>query len=80
MTPGTITIDAVKKAQLNDNFIKAILASKLKTFKHTDGVHFKVSPQHGDTRLVLPTNLLDSLIVSKQFSVLGLHHSKTRIC
>jgi hypothetical protein len=80
VTPGTITIDAVKKAQLKHNFIKTILASKLKTFKHIDRVLFKVSPQHGDTRLVLPTNLLDSLIVSKHFSVLGLHHSKTRIC
>jgi hypothetical protein len=79
VTPGTITIDAVKKAQLNDNFIKAILSPKLKTFKYIEGVLFKVSPQHGDTCLVLPTNILHSLIVSKHFSVLGLHHSKTRI-
>jgi len=76
ITPGTVTIDTIKKAQLADTFVKTIKASKLKTFKQIDGVLFKVSPQNGETCLVLPTNLLDSLIVSKHFSVLGLHHSK----
>jgi hypothetical protein len=79
ITPGTVTIDTIKKAQQVDTFVKMLKISKLKTFKQIDGVLFKVSPQRGETQLVLPTNLLDSLIVSKHFSVLGLHHSKTRI-
>jgi hypothetical protein len=79
ITPGTVTIDTIKKAQQADTFVKMLKTSKLKTFKQIDGVLFKVSPQRGETRLVLPTNLLDSLIVSKHFSVLGLYHSKTRI-
>ncbi len=79
VTPGTVTIDTIKKAQHADSFVKSLKMSKVKTFKQIDGVLFKVSPQRGETRLVLPTNLLDSLIVSKHFSVLGLHHSRTRI-
>jgi hypothetical protein len=67
-----------KKAQQADTFVKMIKMSKLKMFKQIDGILFKVSPQRGKTRLVLPTNLLDSLMVSKYFSVLCLHHSKTR--
>jgi hypothetical protein len=79
VTSGTVTIDTIKKAQQADSFVKSLKMSKVKTFKQIDGILFKVSPQRGETRLVLPTNLLDSLIVSKHFSVLGLQHSKTRI-
>jgi hypothetical protein len=79
ITPGTVMIDTIKKAQQADTFVKMLKTSKLKTFKQIDGVLFKVSPQRGETRFVLPTYLLDSLIVLKHFSVLGLHHSKTRI-
>ncbi len=62
VTPGTVTIDTIKKAQQADSFVKSLKMSKVKTFKQIDGVLFKVSPQRGETRLVLPTNLLDSLI------------------
>jgi hypothetical protein len=50
VTPGTVTIDTIKKAQQADSFVKSLKMSKVKTFKQIDGVLFKVSPQRGETR------------------------------
>ncbi len=80
LTPGMISIDAFRKAQKADPFTLNLLKNKSQRFVKIDDVLFHSSPNHNEHRLVLPDNLLDTLIVSKHITVFGLHHSRTRIC
>ncbi len=79
LTPGTISIEAIRKAQKSDSFTLNLLSRKSKQFVKIDDVLFHSSPNRNEHRLVLPNNLLDALIVSKHITVFGLHHSRTRM-
>ena len=79
LTPGTISIEAIRKAQKADSFTLNLLKNKSNKFVKIDDVLFHSSPNRNENRLVLPNNLLDALIVSKHITVFGLHHSKTRM-
>ena len=79
LTPGTISIEAIRKAQKADPFTLNLLKNKSTKFVKIDDVLFHSSPNRNENRLVLPNNLLDALIVSKHITVFGLHHSKTRM-
>ena len=76
LTPCTISIEAIRKAQKADPFALKLLKNKSNKFVKIDDVLFHTSPNRNENRLVLPNNLLDALIVSKHITVFGLHHSK----
>ncbi len=77
--PGNITKENFAKLQNADPKYGKLFKQKpiKKNFKILDNHHFKfpVSPY----RLVLPSSLLDAVINSKHFSLMGLHFSKSRI-
>jgi len=79
LAPGTVSIDAIRRTQRSDSFTSNLFKSKSKRFVKIDDVLFHSSPNCNEKRLVLPNTLLDASIVSKQITVFGLHHSKTRI-
>ena len=79
LTPGNITLESLQQLQKADQFSGPIYKmNPLPTnFQKIDDVLYKIwKSKH---RLVLPSSLLDSVIYSKHFSLLGLHFSKTRI-
>jgi hypothetical protein len=67
LTPGTISIDTIRKAQKSDSFTLNLLKNKSQKFVKIEDVLFHSSPNRNEHRLVLPNNLIDALIVSKQF-------------
>ncbi len=72
LTPGTVSIEAIRKAQKADPFALNLLKNKSNRFIKIDDVLFHTSPNRNENRLVLPNNLLDALIVSKHITVFGL--------
>jgi RNase H-like domain found in reverse transcriptase len=57
LTPGTISIDAIRKAQKANSFTINLLKHKSKKFVKIDDVLFHSSPNRNEHRLVLPNNL-----------------------
>jgi hypothetical protein len=76
---GTLTKEQFQRAQAEESFCSETLkkVKKLKRFTVIEGLLFFKS--YTIIKLVLPVSLLDMVINAKDFSVFGLHFSKTSI-
>ena len=77
--PGNITKQLFAEIQEEDPTWRAIMEKTILPagYKKIEGMLFKIKKEKH--RLCLPSSLIDAVIISKHFTVMGLHFSKSRI-